>query len=709
MRRITTGLLALVVTVAAADRVAAQTGRDLFQQALVKERAEGDLHSAIALYERVVAEFAADRQLAASALLQLGQCYEKLGSTDAEQAYQRVVQEFADQTELVTLARLRLRTLRPAAAANQGPVARRALTLAETRDALPEMEPSPDGRLVAYVSTSDGGIYVRDVASGEVRQLVPGLPATWNYSPTWSADAEQLAFSTQDQRTKIMTVRIVHLASGDVDDVPGTRVEGWVDVEDWSRDGRHLLCNTGDDQIALIAVDDGSRQVLSDSAYMGNGALSPDGRFVAYAVGTEGDAQVVLRPATGGVGRQVTSAPGGNYRPQWAPDGRAIAWQGPSGIWVMPLVEGEPRGTGRLAVSANRIMVRRWTPGGLYYSQFTDAGQRSVPYQVRMDPGTGRPAVGDVQMLSGGRPDSVTAFAWSPDMNRIAFGHRLSPEIAITTVNPRSTVTWDLGRQGHPLRTLRWSSDGRAILYEAELSFWRSEGSTVMVLDPETGQVKELFPRMHNVAGLSLSGDGRGMTFYRFGVRDSGSAPTWPSGGSGIWAVVVASTGQGDGLVVARVDSPTDVPFSSTVPPSISLQGDHVLFVRQGVVTDSRSLTPDAASLWVVGSDGTGTRRLATAAFIQSAIWDPAGKFIAYTAKPEMADGSTVLRVVDVATGAEQEIALPDHVRQTRGAFAYVRLTNWSPDGGVLGMVIGKDFDSAWEYWVVQGLQEEGR
>ncbi len=96
------------------------------------------------------------------------------------------------------------------------------------------------------------------------------------------------------------------------------------------------------------------------------------------------------------------------------------------------------------------------------------------------------------------------------------------------------------------------------------------------------------------------------------------------------------------------------------------------------------------------------------AAFIQSAIWDPTARFIAYTAKADMTDGNTVLRVLEVATGVEQEIALPDHVRRTPGMSAYVRLTNWSSDGGLLGMVVGKDFDSAWEYWVVRGLEEEG-
>ncbi len=57
----------------------AQNGYDLFHQALVKERAEGNFEEAIQLYQRITEEFAGDRTLAARALVQMGQGYEKLG------------------------------------------------------------------------------------------------------------------------------------------------------------------------------------------------------------------------------------------------------------------------------------------------------------------------------------------------------------------------------------------------------------------------------------------------------------------------------------------------------------------------------------------------------------------------------------------------------------------------------------------------------
>src|SRR6266536_1107123 len=82
-----------------------ESGNDLFQKALVAERANGKLDEAIKLYQRIAQKFASDRSLAAKALLQMGQCYEKLGDAQARKAYDRVVREYADQGEIVAAAR----------------------------------------------------------------------------------------------------------------------------------------------------------------------------------------------------------------------------------------------------------------------------------------------------------------------------------------------------------------------------------------------------------------------------------------------------------------------------------------------------------------------------------------------------------------------------------------------------------------------------
>ena len=58
-------VLALSLIGLVASATLAQNGQDLFQKALVKERAEGNLEEAIAIYKQEVKEAGSDRPLAA--------------------------------------------------------------------------------------------------------------------------------------------------------------------------------------------------------------------------------------------------------------------------------------------------------------------------------------------------------------------------------------------------------------------------------------------------------------------------------------------------------------------------------------------------------------------------------------------------------------------------------------------------------------------
>ena len=139
----------------------AQSGHDLFQQALVKERAEGNLQEAIDLYDRIVRGFPGDHALAAKALVQMGQCYEKLGKAGAEKAYERVIREYADQAEPLQVARTRLAALtRPSP---PGMTVRKVWADAMT-DA--DGEISPDGRYLSFVDWETGDLAVRDLTTG---------------------------------------------------------------------------------------------------------------------------------------------------------------------------------------------------------------------------------------------------------------------------------------------------------------------------------------------------------------------------------------------------------------------------------------------------------------------------------------------------------------------------------------------------------------
>ncbi|HEX9048880.1 MAG TPA: ankyrin repeat domain-containing protein [Verrucomicrobiae bacterium] len=81
----------------------------LLQQGLFEEQASRNLDAAIADYSTLAAQFDKDRQLAATAVFRLGECYRAQGkSAEAAAQYQRVLRDFSDQTTLVTLSRQNL-------------------------------------------------------------------------------------------------------------------------------------------------------------------------------------------------------------------------------------------------------------------------------------------------------------------------------------------------------------------------------------------------------------------------------------------------------------------------------------------------------------------------------------------------------------------------------------------------------------------------
>jgi ankyrin repeat protein len=78
----------------------------LLQKGLFEEEANHNLEAAMRHYQAAVDGFDTDRQLAATAVFRLGECFRKLGKTnEAVVQYERIMRDFADQTTLAGLSR----------------------------------------------------------------------------------------------------------------------------------------------------------------------------------------------------------------------------------------------------------------------------------------------------------------------------------------------------------------------------------------------------------------------------------------------------------------------------------------------------------------------------------------------------------------------------------------------------------------------------
>ena len=291
-------VLPCVVALAAALTAAAtptQSGHDLFQQALVKERAEGNLQEAIDLYDRIVRGFPGDHALAAKALVQMGQCYEKLGKAGAEKAYERVIRDYADQAEPLQVARTRL-----AALTRRLPTGMtvRSVWSDPMADILGEI--SPDGRSLSFVDWRTGDLAVRDLTTAQNRKLTN--KGSWETAlefamfSRWSPDGTQIAYDWWSPAYS-NELRVVGIEGTSPRTLHKTADQTVLVTLDWSPDGREILVllrSTADagsaprkEQLATVSVADGTVQIVrsldTTSPYDPVGGwtgLSPDGRFI---------------------------------------------------------------------------------------------------------------------------------------------------------------------------------------------------------------------------------------------------------------------------------------------------------------------------------------------------------------------------------------------------------------------------------------------
>ena len=166
MKKTSIALGVLIILAFSFGSIVPQNGYDLFQKALAKERAEGNLEEAIALYQQVVKE-AKDESLSAKAQFRIGICYEKLGQKKAKQAqeaFQKVISEYPGQKDIVKMAQEKLSSLIQAESsvgqADRG-INVHLVMEGTDPDALKMMgAPSPDGRYVSFTDWDTGNVAV---------------------------------------------------------------------------------------------------------------------------------------------------------------------------------------------------------------------------------------------------------------------------------------------------------------------------------------------------------------------------------------------------------------------------------------------------------------------------------------------------------------------------------------------------------------------
>jgi dipeptidyl aminopeptidase/acylaminoacyl peptidase len=237
---------------------------------------------------------------------------------------------------------------------------------------------------------------------------------------------------------------------------------------------------------------------------VGEAAMAPDGRAVAYTVRTTDweengyDTEIWLWRDGAGEPVQVTRTAGGpSTSPAWSPDGRWLAFLADRGkgtqVHALPLAGGEAvavtgveGGVGRFAWAPDgrQLAITRTEPESKAskaraetYGRWTveDREHRMTHlWVVAFDPRATTPP--DPRRVTG-EPDpeayTVGSFEWSPDGTEIAFDHRPDALINSSVHTDISVVAVETGAvrplvaQPSAQSGPRWSPDGRWILFTA--------------------------------------------------------------------------------------------------------------------------------------------------------------------------------------------------------------------------------------------------
>lgn len=652
------GCLALIVAlVGAAAAQSGVQGDKQFQAALHKEMVDGDLKAAIEEYEKISTRPGVGRELAATALVRMAECYQKLGDAESRKIYERIVREFPDRKEEVATARARLGATAAVASAKGD----RAVW-SPNADGFGTI--TPDGRSLSYADWGKtGGLILRDLMSGKDRPLTTECCVQFS---AISKDGKQVAYE-RFENGKPDELRLASLQAGVLESRVLLKSEEISSIfpMDWSPDGKSIAVRLArkdrSSQVALVAVQDGALRVLKTTGWndrLGKVFFSPDGRYIAYS-GVTGDdgneLHVFIMTADGNRETAAVAHPSRNNIMGWSADGKHLLFAsdrtGSYGLWALPVADGKPQApptlvkpdigkvTWSLGVSASGTLYT-WKNTGATYVQVsaidlyagTLLGPPTGISQVFVN-SRGRPAwsmdgkqiayssCGDgrgcslfIQSMESGKVREVPAgmsyfdfLHWSPDgLALLLSGTDANAKQAIYRVdthtgNKSAVLVSDDNYPKYP----QWALDGKRIYYRLRVP----DSYAVMERDLASGTERELIrtPSGGGNSPFSLSPDGRSIAV----ISTSSSLLVVPSKGGEArtlfrtsppeWlmpAGALAWTADSRAVLVVKVNKLWEVPIDGRQPRELDID------VSDWLTGEGFRLSPDGRHIAFVGNAG---------------------------------------------------------------------------------------------------------
>jgi eukaryotic-like serine/threonine-protein kinase len=209
---------------------------------------------------------------------------------------------------------------------------------------------SPDGKRLVFSAEGSadgtGDLWIRDFARGVTTRFT--FEPENQFAPVWSPDGRQIVFSTTRKTWDLF----IKDAAGTGDPVLLLESAENKFVTDWSKDGSILVFasdnpDTGWDLWALPLGGDRKPFPLRKTKFMElGGAISPDGRYLAFHSNESGRMEVYVQEFPAARSKWQVSPEGGR-EPHWSADGRELFYRAPNAkIMAVPVEKGAVFATG---------------------------------------------------------------------------------------------------------------------------------------------------------------------------------------------------------------------------------------------------------------------------------------------------------------------------------------------------------------------------
>ena len=439
------------------------------------------------------------------------------------------------------------------------------------------------------------------------------------------------------------------------------------------------------------------RLIPAFSGEQWGGRFSPDGNLIAFLSPVNGIPQIWIKNLAEGDPLQITSGDVPVSRLAWSPlNDRIVYSRFRDGLWSVPPLGGPARrilefgDSPRFSADGKRLVFTRGTSIWVANADGSDPhvvdGVLRTPWSVERSPdlspdGTtvafyhpgSSPVTGDVWLIpaAGGQARQLTFDSresgwprWTPDGRFIVFSSARAGGLTLWRV-PAA------GGDPEPLTTgagedteADISADGRSLLYSTQRKSW----SLVMV-DPATGEQREVVSRRTNIVGPQFSPNGDRIAF---------SQPE----ATGVHLHIV-------GVHDSHVRQVTYGEGEQNIFPEWSRDGSSLHFYR---------VLPSASFRRILVEGGTSTE-IAPLDFVRQrgAEVDPQGRSLVYTLVENSENTSTIVR--DLSTGREHAVARA------------LSAPRWSRDSqSVFGFYISLDpGGDAYNRWILAACPVDGQ